>query len=232
MTTLLEQIAIDKDNWKKCFWQICGFTYEDLNLELNVSGGIQGRVTNGNTSKLSKITTNGSVLNDDIDEWSGGAVGVPTYNVALTHPKVINITATAIGGYTNSARPTPTTVLCESAGIEATDLPTKTLRPYFTIRTDLIDSSNFSGGKEQFSSLPVVSVLQKNQQYGDFFYGSDNLVFTVTHPRTITSVTTVITDPSGEKSKLSPNSAVLYKIQKAKVQQDIVSQVLKANKTK
>ena len=227
-----EQFGIDQKNWKKSFWQICGFKYEDLNLDLKTTGGIQGRITNGDTTNLSKVTTNGSVLNDDLEEWSGGGVGVPTYNVALTHPKIINIAATAIGGYTNSARPTPTTVLCQSAGIEATDLPTKTLRPYFTIRSDIIDSSNFNGGKEQFSSLPVVSILQKNQQYGDFFYGEDSLIFTVTKPRTITSVTTVITDPSGEKSKLSPNSAVLYKIQKNKVQQDIVQQVLHANKTK
>jgi len=227
-----EQFGIDEKNWKKSFWQICGFKYEDLNLDLKTTGGIQGRVTNGDTTNLSKVTTNAAVLNDDLEEWSGGAVGVPTYNVALTHPKIINIAATAGGGHTNSSRPTPTTVICESSGIEATDLPTKTLRPYFTIRSDIIDDSNFNGGKAQFSSLPVVSILQKNQQYGDFFYGEDSLIFTVTKPRTITSVTTVITDPSGEKSKLSPNSAVLYKIQKNKVQQDIVGQVLKANKSK
>lgn len=227
----LEQFAIDKKNWKKSFWQICGFTFEDLNLETNIEGSIQGRVSNGDTSKLSKITTNGSVLNDDLEEWSGGGVGVPTYNIALTHPKIINITATAPGGFTNSGRPAPTTVLCQSAGIEATDLPTKTLRPYFTIRSDIIDDSYFNGGKQQFSSLPVISILQKNQQYGDFFYGEDSIVFTVTRPRTITSITTVISDPSGELSKLSPNSAVLYKIQKNKIQQDIVGQVLKANKS-
>ena len=226
----LEQFAIEQNNWKKCFWNVMGFNYEDLNLENN-TGGIQERVTNSQTNNLSMVTTNGEVLNDDLEEWGGSAVGVPSYNVAVTHPKIINITATA-GGITNSSRPAPVTVLCQSAGIEATNLPTKTVRPYFTIRTDLIDDSYFQGGKLQFSSLPVIAILQKNQPYADFFYSSDELEFTITKPRTITSVTTCITDPSGEKSQLSPNSAVLYKIQKAKVQQDIVQQVLKANKSK
>jgi len=226
-----EQFAIDKNNWKKSLWNIMGFNYEDLNLDDN-TGGIQERVTNSQTNNLSLITTNGEVLNDDLEEWGGGAVGVPSYNVTLTHPKIINIAPTAGGGIINTYRPAPVTVLCESAGIVATNLPTKTARPYFTIRSDIIDDCYFNGGQEQFTSLPVVSILQKNQQYGDFFYGEDSLIFTVTKPRTITSVTTVITDPSGEKSKLSPNSAVLYKIQKNKVQQDIVQQVLKANKSK
>ena len=226
----LEQFKIDINNWKKCFWNIMGFTYEDLNLDDN-TGGIQERVTNSQTNNLSMITTNGEVLNDDLEEWGGSAVGVPSYNVTLTHPKIINITATAIGGFTNTSRPAPVTILCQSAGIEATNLPTKTVRPYFTIRTDLIDDSNFQGGKLQFSSLPVIAILQKNQPYADFFYSSDELEFTVTRPKTVTSVTTCITDPSGEKSQLSPNSAVLYKIQKARVQADIVGEVLKANKS-
>ena len=78
--------------------------------------------------------------------------------------------------------------------------------------------------------MPVIAVLEKNQQYGDFFYGNGDIDFTVTYPRTITEVTTQICDPTGRPSKLSPNSAVMYKIVKAKTQNNIVQDVLQANK--
>ena len=225
----LEQFNIEKKNWKKCFWNICGFSYEDLNLE-NASGGLQERIVNGETNDINVITTNAEIVNTDLDEWSGGAVGVPTYKNFLTTPHIINLQNAGAGHPTASFQDAPVTVLCQSAAIEATNLPTKTLRPYFTIRSDILDDSYFSGGNKQFSSLPVIAILQKNQQYGDFFYGEDAIEFTVTKPKTITSITTVITDPSGELSNLSPNSSVIYKVQKAKVQQNILQEVLQSSK--
>ncbi|MHC4711408.1 MAG: hypothetical protein ACYTA3_13605 [Planctomycetota bacterium] len=64
-------------------------------------------------------------------------------------------------------------------------------------------------------------------QYGDFFYKqSGELVFTVTNPLTITSITTAVCDPDGEPAVLSPNSCVLYKIVKANnARSDIVQQI-------
>ena len=125
----------------------------------------------------------------------------------------------------------PVEIEGDSAKIEATDLPTKTLRPYFTIRSDIITDSYFTGGQNEPSVMPVIAVLQKNQQYGDFFYGSSDIEFTNTYPRTITQITTQICDPSGQPSKLSPNSAVMYKIVKQNnVNLNVVADVLKANK--
>ena len=62
--------------------------------------------------------------------------------------------------------------------------------------------------------MPVVSVLDKMNQYGDFFYsgGPGQIEFTSTQTKTITEVKTAICDPSGAPAVLSPNSCVLYKI--------------------
>ena len=122
-------------------------------------------------------------------------------------------------------------VECESAKIEASNLPTKTLRPYFIIRSDIISDSYYSGGQNEPSTMPVLSVIPKESQYGDYYYSTDTTTFTITHPRTITKITTQITDPSGKPSNLSPNSAVLYKIQKQKtLNNNIYQQVLQQNK--
>ena len=81
--------------------------------------------------------------------------------------------------------------------------------------------------------MPVVAIVQKNQQYGDFFYGSSNLEFTNTYPRTITQITTQICDPSGKNANLSPNSCVMYKIQKQNNSNfNVYQDVLQANKKK
>ncbi len=77
--------------------------------------------------------------------------------------------------------------------------------------------------------MPVVEVLQKESQFGDFFYSSRTLEFTNTYPRTITSIKTQICDPSGQLANISPNSAVLYKIQKQNNANLNVAQEVMAN---
>ena len=62
--------------------------------------------------------------------------------------------------------------------------------------------------------MPVISVLDKMNQFGDFFYsgGPGQIEFTATQSKTITEVKTQICDPSGAPAVLSPNSCVIYKI--------------------
>ena len=74
----------------------------------------------------------------------------------------------------------------------------------------------------------MISFINKNNKLNEV---KNSL--TITYPRTITSITTQITDPSGELSNLSPNSSILYKIQKSKTSNaQILQQVLQANKKK
>ncbi len=223
----LEDFKIEKDNFKNSFWGICGFTYNDLNIES--TGNINVRVTTGQYDNTRHLTTNQNVINTDIGQLDGVATGVANYKNQYSYPIVLN--------YKKEAQTTqietfaPVEVESESSKIEATNLPAKTLRPYFTIRTDLLTDSYFNGGQNEPSLMPVVAVVEKSSQYGDFFYGQGQIEFTNTFPRTITQVTTQICDPSGKPSKLSPDSSILYKITKNNTAKlNILQDVLQANK--
>ena len=223
----LEDFNIEKNNWNNSFWGICGFSYNDLNIQN--TGNINARITTGKYNNIARLTTNQDVVNSGIGEWDGKVTGVANYKNQYTYPSIITYKKDA-GGTNDLETFAPVEVESDSAQIEATNLPTKTLRPYFTVRSDILTDSYFNGGHKEPSLMPVIAVLQKNQQYGDFFYGNGDIDFTVTYPRTITEVTTQICDPTGRPSKLSPNSAVMYKVVKAKTQNNIVQDVLQANK--
>ena len=221
----MEDFNITEQNWKNSFWGICGFNYDDLNIEN--TGNINARITDGNYNNIAKLTTNQNVVNSNIGEWDGAATGVANYHNQYTYPTLIRKT----GGVLVVKTFAPVEIESQSAKIEATSLPTKTLRPYFTIRSDLISDSYFTGGNDDPSLMPVIAVLKKNEQYGDFFYGSSDIEFTNTFPRSITQVSTQICDPSGKPAKLSPNSAVMYKIVKQNnTNLNIIQDVMNANK--
>ena len=82
--------------------------------------------------------------------------------------------------------------------------------------------------------MPVVGIVPKVSQSGDYFnLESSQLQFTITQPTMLTDVTTSIHDPDGSFSNLSPNSAVLYKIQKTvNADMNVVSTILKEEPTK
>lgn len=226
-----EDFAIPEKLWNNSFLGICGFKYNDLNTDK--SGNINTRIIDYNLFNLSLITTNQNVLNANIGEWDGKFTGVANYKNQFAYPVLANLQNSS-GTYVKTVdTKAPVEIESDSAKIQATNLPTKTLRPYFTIRTDLISDSNFTGGKNEPSLMPVIAILQKNQQYGDFFYGSSDLEFTNTYPRTITQITTQICDPSGLNANLSPNSCVLYKIRKQNNSNlNVYQDVLNANKKK
>ena len=227
----IEDFNIEQRNWNNSFWGICGFRYEDLNNEN--TGNINGRVFDNDLGNIAKITTNAMVNNDDLLEWQGTATGVPTQKYQTPYPVILSLQHTTGHAATAVVANPPMEVLCDSVKIEAGNLPTKTLRPYFIIRSDIISDSYYFGGQNQPSVMPVLSVIPKESQYGDYYYSTDATTFTITHPRTITRITTQITDPSGKPSNLSPNSAVLYKVVKQKtLNNQIYQMVLQANKPK
>ncbi len=209
----LDQFGIDEKNWNRSFWGICGFSYNDLNTNDN-KGSINERIISGQLNDISLITTNQDVENSSIDEWFGPLTGVANHKPCLPFPVLAkfdpaggNAQATSKFQFTS-----PIEVESISAKVEATNLPTKTLRPYFTIRSDIITDDKFHGHDK--AVMPVLEVLQKQGQYGDFFYGEGTTEFTNTFPRTITSIKTQICDPSGKLASISANSAVMYKIKK------------------
>ena len=113
---------------------------------------------------------------------------------------------------------TPITVDTESLSIVGDNVPKSMLSPFFSMRSDLIDNTSaYFGSVDSGQNLPVMGIVMKNYNSGDYVYGEESSVqFTVTKPKVITSITTSITDPDGSYSRVDDSSAVVYKIQKNK----------------
>ncbi len=100
--------------------------------------------------------------------------------------------------------------------IEAENLPTKMSRAYYTIRSNLLDTSHYLGSRDSGEALKTISVVNKINGDGDYYFQQDNpLTFTITHPKTITSITTQICDPDGSDAQVNLDSCVMYKIDRA-----------------
>ena len=101
-----------------------------------------------------------------------------------------------------------------STNITAQNLPRKMLSPVYLIKSDLLNPT-FIGGREGTSVLPVMGIVNKENGYGDFYFGAqDSTIFTNTIPRTIQNIRTSICEADGSKSRVDDGSLVIYKIQK------------------
>ena len=103
------------------------------------------------------------------------------------------------------------------------------LNPYYTIRSDIIDSNHYVGGEDSKSVLPVVAICDKQYSGGDFVFGAENeFTFTITKKKVITTITTAITDPNQSFARVDDESAVIYKIMKnVRNEEDLISNYLK-----
>jgi hypothetical protein len=221
---LINNWGIPKKYWDNSIWGVMGFTYRQLNPQADgITGNINVRITSTTDNDISYVTTNADFISADSLALTANPLSKQLHN-----PTIITPTYNVNGPHGSDLFVDPAfTIVTSSATISAANLPTKTLRPYYTIRSDILTDSYYFGGIQQGSVLPVISVVDKMNQYGDFFYKqSGELVFTVTNPLTITSITTAVCDPDGEPAVLSPNSCVLYKIVKANnARSDIVQQI-------
>jgi hypothetical protein len=103
----------------------------------------------------------------------------------------------------------------QSIQIRASNLPKKTTRPYYLIRSNIIQQNNFMAGEGQI--LPVIGLVNKINGYADFYStDGDGVEFTATKGYTITNITTSIHQPDGRLAICDDNSAVIYKIKKNK----------------
>jgi len=120
-----------------------------------------------------------------------------------------------------------------SVKLTAPNLPKKLVNPYFCVRSDILDSSDYIGGADSGELYPVIAVVPKISDYPDFFVNTaPDMEFVFTKPKTITSITTSIHDPSQSLSQVNDSSAVIYKITKQipDTRFNIVQQVLNEGK--
>ena len=107
---------------------------------------------------------------------------------------------------------------CEQGSITAFQLPSKLDYPYLVVYSDIgggATNTEFIGGSDSQSMIPAVAYLYRNENNGDFFYGLESdITFTAVKDYVITEVDVDIRRPDGKRPRLSPHSAVIFKITK------------------
>ncbi len=215
----IEQVIVPEKTWDENLIGVLGFYYSQF---INTDQDRQIQINNRKDStNMSSLTTQAIISAGDMIDWTKNGYGISTYT--LNPPLTYQQTATNL---TDNIRP-PVTIFFEdgkgSTRITALDLPTKTARPYFTIRSNLLPQSSFVGGNQETSAKsgavnrPVVAIVNKINGYGDFYSQQETqLSFTNTEKRVITAIKTSVHDPDGSYAKVDKSSSVIYKITKTR----------------
>ena len=209
----IEKFGISEELWDRSLMGILGFSYESIQSPITASNTMQQRVNTYNIKKLNKVTTQAEIKAEDTLIYNQNIFGAIMY-----HPNILSSLMLHDWKQTKLyyQYTTPISVDTSSLSIIGDNVPKSMLSPFFSIRSDLIDdTSAYFGSIDSGQNLPVMGIVMKNYNSGDYVYGEESSVqFTVTKPKVVTSITTSITDPDGTYSRVDDSSAVVYKIQK------------------
>jgi hypothetical protein len=210
-----------------------GFRYDQFHNP-NSTNSRQVRIrahgANADLNNVNVITTNAAVNENDLVDYSKNIFGSSTFqrtNAIQKQMKTGSADAT-VGTGDRNITPAITVSPAESVKINAQRLPTKTLRPYYTVRSDIISQNRYLGGTTSGITLPIVTVVNKANPYGDYLNGiGGQMTFTNTVDRVITDIRCSIHEPSGEFARVDNNSAVIFKIdQQINADLDLVGTLL------
>jgi len=123
-------------------------------------------------------------------------------------------------------------VLTQSTTITATDIQKSVLRPYYTIRSNILEGATAIGGNPTGANLPIIGIVDKYSAASDYFMGNpSDITFTVTKSTMIADITTSIHDSDGEYANVDRTSAVIYKIEKIRrTPVGIIEEILEGEK--
>jgi len=212
----IEDWVVPEEYWDRALVGIMGFRYNQFHNPNSTSSRqvrIKAHGANADLHNVNVITTNANVNEGDLIDYSKMIQNEGDFQITnivnkapITHPPDALKQA-------RNVYPVITTTPVESIKITAERLPTKTLRPYYTIRSDIIEENGYLGGARSGITLPIVSVTNKANPYGDFLNGfGGDIVFTNTIDRVLTRIRCSIHEPSGELARCDLNSAVIFKI--------------------
>jgi len=243
--TLLIGDSYDKSNWKQGLTGVLGFTYEQFNpTTIDETNNRIARVDYRNISKIKYLTTNSQIVNTDIKNYVMNRYGGVMYSPQVPTPVLLlgwgQDPADVPGPlfqYSSAYEIMPIIVeQTQSLVIKGENVARSMIRPYYTIRSDLIlqENNKYIGGMNGGDRLPVIAVINKENGDGDYYFSVESpLTFTITQDINLTSVTTSIHDPDGFLSSLDEGSGVVYKITRTKqLDNGIVEEILNENKKK
>ena len=211
-------MGFTKETWEDGLWGIMGFSYEQFNGSENNRGQ---RVDASNIQGLRYPTTNSEIVPTDTKTWNTNDNGIPLFTdnipapfLAATYKADMTVIKNENASDTLQLLPhiTQKTI---SLDLVADNFPRSMLRGYYTIRSDIISDSLFTGGQSNSTTMPIIGVVTKENPQNDFYFGTSNDVdFTITKPTIMSSVRVSIHDPNGSFANVDRNSSVLFKIQR------------------
>ena len=215
----IEDFGITQDAWNRSMWDTLGFSYSQFHASLNASFNYNTRINEINKSNMPIATTNADVNAGDTMSFTSNVFGANLFTSQVPLPQLFNGRITGqVPPFTDNRFVSSYPAITQnqkSVLLEAEDLPTKMSRAYYTIRSDILDKYTYLGSKDSGEALKTVSVVNKINGDGDYYFQQDNpLQFTITNPKTITSITTHICDPEGNSALLNRDSCVMYRIDK------------------
>ena len=203
----------DENIWDKSLLGILGFTYDQLQSPVSASNTTQSRVNTVNIKKLNKVTTQAEIKAQDTLIYNKNIWGATMYKPNISTSLVLHDYKSADKRFYQWTD--PIIVDTGSLTITAQGVPRKMLNPFFTIRSDLIDTAPYTGSADSGEKLPVMGHVNKSTDSGDFFVGGeDSVEFTITRQKPLSTITTAICDPDGSFSRVDDNSAIIYKVQR------------------
>lgn len=223
----IEDFALSEDQWSGTLWDLLGFSYKQFHSSTN---NRLKRIDNDNKQDLSVITTNAKIPEGQTKFFSQNLYGVPLYNNMLQRTGILN---DKDGNYKVAYYPN---IISKTSSIEivADRLPTRMIRGYYTIRSNLLTETPFIGGKVNNTTMPIIGMVDKINGDGDFYFGQESsLEFTITKPLRLASLTCSIHDPDGSYANTSEQNTILFKIQKNRnVSFNVIQEILQQNKGK
>jgi hypothetical protein len=236
---LIKDFGYTQNTWNDGIWGILGFTYEQFNTTRTSVNDLSVRVGNNNKDALPYAFTNADIEGGDTINFPSNCFGSSMFSLQMPLSMSFN---TVNGGsasgifppnYPVQTQPAITTPQT-SVVLSAPNLPQKLLNGYFTIRSDIMEDSSFVGGFDSGQLYPVIAVVNKVDNTGNFFTLKESEIeFTFTKPKVITSIKTSIHNPSQALANVDRDSAVIYKITRQRPHQyDVIDEILNPPKTK
>ena len=207
----IEDFGYSEDVWEESLWGRLGFTYDQLHNENPPER--QKRYTDF-TSTSNILTTNADVKSKDIKSWQQNKFKESQYSNTLFHAFQFKAFKAGKKGdqIVNLAFLPEIIAPTSSVSVVASEYPVQINNGFYNIRSDLaLNVASVLGSGN--STFPIVGLADKTNSLKDFFISSpSSITHTITHPSTISSITTMIDDPDGTASRCSPNSVIIYRI--------------------
>ena len=227
----IEDWVVPEDSWDESLIGIMGYRYEQFhNPDTTSSRQVRLKASGANAdlNNVNVITTNANVDEGDLIEYQMNSVAQSMYQPL----NPVGVTPAFADRGARYVLPPITISPAESVNITAKRLPSKTLRPYYTIRSDIIGENQVLGGTTSGVTLPIVAITNKANPYGDFLNGfQGQITFTNTIDRVLTRIRCSIHEPDGTSARCDLNSAIIFRVdQQVQANMDVVGDLLASKK--